>query len=175
MNTKPLYIFDLDGTLALINHRRHFVENPAKQCCTCFGNNSKNCVDCGDMGWDKWKPDWPAFHAACVDDKPNWPVIGVLNALRRIADIRIFSGRSDEVRIQTMKWLNDYLPIGEWDVRMRQAGDYTPDDVLKRQWYADLPTTDQMRLVAVFDDRDRIVKMWRSLGITCMQVAPGDF
>jgi hypothetical protein len=23
---KPLYIFDLDGTLALIQHRRHFVE-----------------------------------------------------------------------------------------------------------------------------------------------------
>ena len=25
------------------------------------------------------------------------------------------------------------------------------------------------------DDRDRVVKRWRDLGLTCFQVAPGDF
>lgn len=150
---KPLYIFDLDGTLALIEHRRHFVEGPKK--------------------------DWPAFHAACVDDKPNHPVIQVMHRLRDGADIYIFSGRSDEVREQTIDWLVKHTALTYNDVQsrlwMRKAGDYTPDDDLKRQWYANLPTNDAMRLMAVFDDRDRVVAMWRSYGITCFQVAPGDF
>lgn len=34
---------------------------------------------------------------------------------------------------------------------------------------------DRDRLVAVFDDRARVVRMWRKAGITCFQVAPGDF
>lgn len=28
MGLKPLYIFDLDGTLALMDHRRHFILMP---------------------------------------------------------------------------------------------------------------------------------------------------
>jgi hypothetical protein len=27
----------------------------------------------------------------------------------------------------------------------------------------------------VLDDRDQVVRMWRDLGLTCAQVAPGDF
>ena len=30
-------------------------------------------------------------------------------------------------------------------------------------------------VLGVFEDRDRVVKMWRDLGITCFQVAEGDF
>jgi len=36
-------------------------------------------------------------------------------------------------------------------------------------------TEDKSRLVAVFDDRDRVVKMWRDVGVTCFQVADGEF
>ena len=46
---KPLYIFDLDGTLALIEHRRHFVERPSLKCYDCGGANRKNCVQCADL------------------------------------------------------------------------------------------------------------------------------
>ena len=34
---------------------------------------------------------------------------------------------------------------------------------------------DEAVVVAVFDDRDKVVKMWREIGLTCMQVAPGNF
>lgn len=34
---------------------------------------------------------------------------------------------------------------------------------------------DRARLVAVFDDRSSVVTMWREHGVTCFQVAPGDF
>lgn len=158
---KPLYIFDLDGTLALIQHRRHFVER------------------------ERGKQDWPGFFAACVSDEPNAPVIRVMESLRRFADVWIFSGRSDEVRPQTVEWLvkNTSFASSDFDsafgtqdvLTMRQQGDYTADDVLKRKWVDAMLDDDRRRLVAAFDDRDRVVKMWRDAGIPCFQVARGEF
>jgi hypothetical protein len=158
---KPLYIFDLDGTLALIQHRRHFVER------------------------ERGAQDWKGFYAACVNDEPNAPVIRIMESLRRFADVWIFSGRSDEVRLQTVEWLCKHTSFssGDFDsafglqdvLTMRQEGDYTADDVLKRSWFDGMLDEDRKRLVAVFDDRARVVKMWREAGVACLQVADGEF
>lgn len=150
----PLFIFDLDGTLALIEHRRHFVECPRDE------------------------QDWPSFYAACDKDEPNIPVITMLETLFLFgAEVWIFSGRSDEVREKTEDWLlrNTILGRREINLTMRPAGDYTPDDKLKKQWLDNMLPEDRERLVAVFEDRDRMVKMWRENGVACFQVAPGDF
>lgn len=153
MNRRPLYIFDLDGTLALIEHRRHFVENRANR--------------------------WKEFFEACVDDAPNYSVIDTMNRLRRTSDIWVFSGRSDAVRQQSKLWLAMHTELNEHDIthqfRMRKSGDFTPDDVLKSSWYDAMSLDDKARLVAVFDDRDRVVNMWRQRRVTCFQVAPGAF
>jgi hypothetical protein len=150
---RPLYIFDLDGTLADIAHRRHHV----------MGDNH----------------DWPAFYAECDKDTPNWPVLFTLDALSRHADVWIWSGRSDEVRDKTLDWLYKNTMFDPEQIArillMRPAGDYTPDDQLKKTWYEALSEIDKRRIVAVFDDRDRMVAMWRSLGVACFQVAPGGF
>jgi len=159
---RPLYIFDLDGTLALIDHRRHLVEGPKK--------------------------DWPAFYRACVNDEPNIPVIQTLQTLRKAgAECWVWSGRSDEVRAETEEWLYEHRIIRStmllhWEpftppeaLKMRKAGDYTPDDVLKRHWLAELEPPEYGRLTAVFDDRDKVVDMWRAAGIACFQVARGAF
>ncbi|KAB1900519.1 5'-hydroxyl kinase, partial [Micromonospora sp. AMSO31t] len=34
---------------------------------------------------------------------------------------------------------------------------------------------DRYRVVGVFDDRQQVVRMWRSLDLTVFQVAEGDF
>lgn len=154
----PLYIFDLDGTLALTDHRQRVLTDgllPNK---------------------DKWR----IFFEMCVDDAPNKPVIEVFNTLlNTTSDFLIFSGRSDAVRRQTVDWVVKHTRMGtrECDsvLTMRKEGDFTPDDVLKRQWYDALTDFDKARLVAVFDDRDKVVKMWRDLGVACFQVAPGKF
>lgn len=171
MNTTPLYIFDLDGTLADISHRRHFVERP-----------SFNLFDPKErvQANKPWKPNWDAFHAACVDDKPIQPVIELLLSVELTADIWIWSGRMNTVREQTLIWLDqhvincDGLNVGTM-LKMRPAGDYTPDDQLKESWLKAMSPEDRARLVMVFDDRDRVVNMWRRNGIVCAQVAPGDF
>lgn len=194
----PLYIFDLDGTLALIDHRRHLVSlGPGSVVKVGMEKQEGTLVSKNEHGhwWIKFpevgewlhhpgdihfKPDWDAFFKACVDDKPNMPVIHVLNQLRYANNIQIWSGRSDAVRKETVHWLCDHTGLGmaffnNKTLRMRKEGDYTPDEVLKKQWLDELSQTERKRLTATFDDRDKVVRMWRDNGVPCFQVAPGDF
>lgn len=182
MNTMPLYIFDLDGTLADLKHRRHFVEKP--RCMDCgIRTGAVTCGNCGltrPDGAPAWRPNWDAFHAACVNDTPIAAIIDVHTRLHMSrADIWVWSGRMETVRAQTVEWLHTntffYSHDQETALKMRPAGDYTPDDVLKESWLHAMSPEDRTRLVMVFDDRDRVVNMWRRNGVVCAQVAPGDF
>lgn len=152
---KPLYIFDLDGTLADCSHRKHFLD---------YHDDATR---------------WRRFYAACDLDSPIAPVIATLEALRRFADVWIFSGRSDEVRDKTVEWLTKHTSFMTHDLEtalmMRQAGDVRSDDIVKLEWLNGMLQDDRTRLVAAFDDRDRVVHMWRNAGVPCFQVAPGDF
>jgi len=143
---KDLVIFDLDGTLADVQHRRHFVEGKNKN--------------------------FNAFYKACIDDKPNLPVIRAAQALHASGHtIWIFSGRSDLVIKETKIWLaNHQIPYSK--LLMRKNGDYTPDDVLKWNW---IKPDWKDRVLCIYDDRKKVVDMWRAKGITCFQVAEGDF
>ena len=146
--TPDIVVFDLDGTLALIEHRRHFVNGDRKS--------------------------WQRFFAACVDDEPNAPVIQLARMLAERRDLTLicFSGRSDEVRAETLAWLDQHVGSDVFsEVRMRRAGDYTPDDELKQSWAKPILE----RILFTVDDRDKVVAMWRRLGVTCLQVADGDF
>lgn len=147
-------IFDLDGTLALIEHRRHFVEGPGPK-------------------------NWPAFFKACAGDLPNEPVVKIFLAMWRAhpAEIEIWSGRSDEVRVETELWLDDHVGLlygKRPSLRMRTAGDHTPDHVLKERWLDETLALGHI-VEMVFDDRNRLVEMWRRRGIACLQVADGNF
>jgi len=153
---KPLYIFDIDGTVADIGHRLHILERDSKE---------------------KWRD----FYAACDKDRANVNVIYTMERLRFSgAEIWFFSGRSAEVRDKTVAWLanNTSFMTHELDggiLTMRDTGDYTADDELKKSWLDSMLIEDRRRLVAAFDDRDRVVQMWRKCGVTCFQVANGSF
>ncbi len=155
---RPLYIFDIDGTLADLTHRLHFIY--------------KNLDDNGD-----WKKDWDAFFGDVLNDHPIQEVIHTCNALAVSADIYFFSGRSDRSREDTRTWLCEHVsPFSKaWPLHMRKHGDHRRDNIVKQEMYDALPDHDKVRLVAVFDDRDQVVEMWRQNGVKCYQVAPGDF
>lgn len=145
-------IFDLDGTLALIDERR-----------------AKATKADGKINWG-------VFFAPenILLDEPNWPVIENFKALQDAGFIvGIFSGRDDISRVETKEWLTDHGIQPDF-LRMRKNGSFTPDDKLKKQWLDDL-IKDGHDVMCVFDDRDKVVKMWRDNGISCFQVAPGEF
>jgi FMN phosphatase YigB (HAD superfamily) len=153
----PIYIFDLDGTLANIEHRVPLIR----------GDNK----------------DWRAFFAACSDDAPIEPVIRLFRSLREYARCWVWSGRSDEVREQTLTWLQAHgvmhEPVRTWlrpeALKMRKAGDHRHDHVIKREWLDALDPRDRACVAGVFEDRDSVVAMWRDAGLQCYQVAPGNF
>jgi hypothetical protein len=88
----------------------------------------------------------------------------------------IFSGRDSINRNETKEWLTEH-GIEPDILRMRPEGSFTPDDKLKKDWLYELPEVgiDIADILCVYDDRDKVVNMWREEGLTCMQVAPGNF
>ena len=57
---------------------------------------------------------------------------------------------------------------------MREDDDFRSDDVLKSE-FLDTMRKDGFDPSVAFDDRQQVVDMWRARGLTCIQVAEGDF
>lgn len=147
-----IVIFDLDGTLALIDKRRTLADK---------GNGKVN---------------WKVFFSPenIQLDEPNLPVIESFKAMQKAGFVvGIFSGRDDISKEETKHWLNQH-GIEPAFLQMRKHNSFTPDDVLKKQWLDELILQGH-EILCVFDDRDKVVKMWRENGISCFQVAPGSF
>lgn len=141
-------IFDIDGTLANITHRRYHVE--------------------------KKPTDWPAFQKLAHLDTCFEPVAVVARSMGSMAHrIILCSGRIEEERPLTERWLLKYQ-IPYIALYMRASKDYRADDVIKEEILARM-RADGFRPELVFDDRDRVVAMWRRNGIICAQVAEGAF
>lgn len=107
-------------------------------------------------------------------DIPNHNITMIARIISKSGlPIIIVSGREDSCRDETEDWLiNNNIPFNE--LFMRKTGDNRNDAIIKREIY-DLELKDKYNILAVFDDRNRVVDMWRSLGITCLQVDYGNF
>lgn len=117
----------------------------------------------------------PYNAATCDADLCNEPVRNLLEVYYRTQDYRILylSGREDTYRPQTDTFLRrHHCPPGE--IHMRKAGDYRKDWVVKGELF-DAHVRGQYRVKFALDDRTQVVNYWRHLGLTCFQVAPGDF
>jgi hypothetical protein len=57
---------------------------------------------------------------------------------------------------------------------MRPKNDYRKDSLIKEEIYVN-NIKNKYNVIAVYDDRDQVVKKWRELGIKCFQVDYGNF
>lgn len=89
--------------------------------------------------------------------------------------IIFLSGREGTAtcRKDTENWLKSN-GITYKELIMRKPKDFRPDDIVKKEIYETV-LKPQYNIISVFDDRDKVVKMWRDLGILCCQVYYGDF
>ena len=97
----------------------------------------------------------------------------LLNGISQSYKIIFFSGRSEDSRDVTHRWLEDN-GFGEHQLYMRKSKDFRSDDIVKKEMYFEY-IQPKYNVACVFDDRDKVVKMWRDLGILCCQVYYGDF
>jgi predicted kinase len=112
--------------------------------------------------------DWHSVHT----DTPNVPVC---HLVRGVQDKVIFmSGRDSVCRTATEQWLFANELIGGCDLFMRPEGDVRDDRIVKEEIYR-REVEGKYNVRYVIDDRDKVVRLWRSLGLTCLQVAEGDF
>ena len=150
---KNTIIFDLDGTLALIDKRREVSTKPN-----------------GKLDWGKF------FNSTNIKlDEPNLPVIKMAQLFSEQGfNIVILSGRSNKTETATRSWLSkNKVPFNKLIMRNSETDHFTPDWVLKKNMLDE--NLDINDVFLVVDDRDRVVKLWRSLGFTTFQVAEGNF
>ena len=150
---KNTIIFDLDGTLALIDKRREVSTKPN-----------------GRLDWGKF------FNSTNIKlDEPNLPVIKMAQLFAEQGfNIVILSGRSNKTETATRSWLSkNKVPFNKLIMRDSETNHFTPDWVLKKNMLDE--NLDINDVFLVVDDRDRVVKLWRSLGLTTFQVAEGNF
>lgn len=143
-----LVVFDIDGTLANIDHRLDYVRSKPKN--------------------------WKAFDAGIPNDKVNYPVADVFWSLRDKATILLASGRSEHTRKATVKWLKRNCFGSYAKLYMRKADDYRSDDIVKKEILDEIIADYGCKPDMVFDDRPRVVRMWRDNGIFVFNVYQGE-
>jgi predicted kinase len=110
----------------------------------------------------------------CGEDLLNAPVFDTVGVHHRAGwSIVLLSGRGEEYRPQTEAWLDSY-GVDYDELWMRPAGDVRRDDIVKAELF-DAHIRNRFNVRVSLDDRDRVVSLWRRMGLPCWQVAPGNF
>lgn len=119
------------------------------------------------------------------EDEPNLQLIQAVKELGEQDWIIVVSGREETCRADTEAWLNEHVGNGpsatSWGARalwhslyMRAEGDDRSDEIVKMEILRD-KIAPHFQVMGVLDDRNRVVRMWRRVGLLCLQVAPGAF
>ena len=144
-------IFDLDGTLADLTHRLHYIKSKPKN--------------------------WPAFMRGVSEDKVIEPIAMLARLWAMGNRVIICSGRSDDTREATEAWLAKMWGTGckHAALYMRKSGDYRNDAIIKEE-LLDQMIADGYTPVLAVDDRNRVIEAWKKRGLLVLAVnGGGDF
>jgi T4 RnlA family RNA ligase len=112
---------------------------------------------------------WDRVHEDSID-----PAVAMMvEKLGQHDKIIIFSGRSSVCRDLTIAWLKQHQ-IKYEALFMRPTHDNRSDDILKSELYH-LNIRGRYNVLGVIDDRPKVCRMWRNLGLTVFQVGNPDY
>jgi len=142
---KPVVVCDIDGTIADIEHRRHFVTGEKK--------------------------DWAGFFGAMDGDTVRAEVREMLeNDIVAGKQIIFVSARPEDYRDITTEFLKSCCLPTDY-LLMRRSGDKRPDTMVKEQLYNRF--LKNLNVENVYDDRPSVIRMWRQLGLSVTDVGNG--
>ena len=151
LDRTKVVIFDVDGTIADCEHRRKYVD--------------------GTLGYTDWKK----FRAETRFDTPvEWVCDIAKRFITQGDDVAFFSARNESERVITEQQISKWIGDGHKGLFLRPNDSYEPDEVFKAN-LADKFEELGGKIDLVFDDRNKVVDMWRNRGTTVVQVAEGDF
>lgn len=110
-------------------------------------------VDRGPFEWSK-----------VGQDKFDSTVATVIEGFRdTYHDVIVLSGRDSVCRGETVGWLTEH-EFWYDHLYMRPEGDMRKDSIVKRELF-DMNIRDKYNVVAVFDDRPQMIRLWNLLGL----------
>jgi uncharacterized HAD superfamily protein len=141
----PIVIVDMDGTLADVRHRLHYIKGPGKK-------------------------NWKRFFEGQVHDRPVPQIAQQVRGLAKDHEIVIVTGRPENYRSGTEVWLRKYeIPFSR--MYMRRKGDHRPDYVVKSEILRNIGPE---HVVTAFEDRQPVGDMYRRQGIKVIEVNTGE-
>jgi phosphoserine phosphatase len=143
-------VFDLDGTICNIEHRRGYVATKPKN--------------------------WAVFNAGIVNDTPHEDIVDLASMFWSHPDyhrIILCSGRGEEQRKETENQMWKF-GVKYAQLYMRAAGDYRKDSIVKVELLQQI-RKEHGEPKFWFDDRQQVVDAIRAEGVRVLQVAPGNF
>lgn len=147
MNKESVVIFDIDCTLSDADWRYHLIEKKPKN--------------------------WNKYFELSIEDAPIWETVDILNnyAINDGFKILFVTGRNESVRKITLDWLrtNIHPDISTYSLYMRKDGDYRPGVIIKKE-ILEQDIMPYCIVIAAFDDREDICKMYAEHGITAFKV-----
>lgn len=141
-----IVVSDLDGTIANCEHRLKYAKGPEKN-------------------WDK-------FFQGIPQDTPRKEVVSqVLGRSQTVFHpLILVSARPEKYRYLTEEWLAKYdIPFD--CLIMRGDGDKRDDTIVKQEIYDKY--LKRYPIDVVFDDRPKVVRMWRANNVNVIDVGPG--
>ncbi len=144
-------LVDIDGTVALMGSRR------------------------GPFEWHK-----------VGLDEPNVPVVDLVRTLLWSRDyaedyayspqptVIFMSGRDSACRAATADWIRKHVGDFGFALHMRPAGDMRKDSVVKLELYNQY-IRGKFNVAFCLDDRKQVIDMYRSIGLTVLDVAGNTF
>jgi predicted kinase len=110
-----------------------------------------------------------------IKDLPNVPVVKTIQLYHNAGYKIIFcSGRENKFEPETRRFIEKHLPDVVYELHMRKTDDFRKDAIIKEEIYQN-EIEGKYNVLCVLDDRNQVVSYWRSKGLTCFQVAEGDF
>jgi len=139
----PAIWVDADNTLSDASHREHYVQGPKKN--------------------------WPAFFAGMSEDPVNGWCKKMTVGMSYCSHILICSGRPEDYREQTEKWLK-YHDIPYDQLIMRRTNDSRKDSIVK-EIMLEFEIKTKYNLLFCVDDRKQVIDQIRSHGIVVLDCA----
>lgn len=90
-------------------------------------------------------------------------------------EIIFLSGRSEDCREETERWLDKKFCMGGRKLFMRPSDDPNTADFIVKDRLFDKYVADHFNVIGVFDDRRQVVQMWRTKALTVFDVAGNKF
>ena len=140
-----IVIVDIDNTLS-INKKRYKLATKSD----------------GNIDWDILYD-----YNNVIIDKPNLPMIEIVNQLYNKYEIYILTSRPSFILNSTKDWLkNHYVKYNQLFMRSEEDH-YIKDVELKRKMYNNFIKDE---VFCAFDDSQSIIDLWSSIGITSFKV-----